>query len=103
MKPITIEVVSPPRCGSTLTYHFLSQYIQDKNNNFYIFQNINKTHPPFEPNQITLHNFDFETFYIFCIRHPFSTLASLLIYDMGDSYDVESALNERYVLTKLMS
>lgn len=101
MKAITIEVVSPPRCGSTLTYHFLNQYIEGKNNNFFSFQNINKSHPPFEPNQLKLHSFDYETFYVFCIRHPYSTLASLFIYDMGDNYDVEASLNERYVFNKV--
>ena len=104
MKMINLEVVSPPRCGSTLLWHFCKYYIAGKNNGFFqIEENVNKSHPPFESDHIRLSNFDFHTYYIVSVRHPFSQLASLLIYDNKNehnTYDTTS-LSERYIMGKV--
>ena len=104
MKSINLEVVSPPRCGSTLLWHFCRNVIAGKNNGFFqIEENVNKSHPPFEGDHIKLHNFNFHTYYLITVRHPFSQLASLLIYDNkneNNTYDTTS-LSERYVMSKV--
>ena len=76
MKTINLEVVSPPRCGSTFVYNFF-KLIEGKNNNFYQFNQVLHNHPPLLDgtfNKRFLHNFNlidkkyFETMIDYTIR-----------------------------------
>jgi len=104
MKTINLEVVSPPRCGSTFVYNFF-KLIEGKNNNFYQFNQVLHNHPPLLDgtfNKRFLHNFNFETFYIFCVRHPISKFISHVIFEYSECSEINfNLIDKKYFETMI--
>ena len=81
-----INIISPPRTGSTLIYNIIKFLFPECK--------INKTHKIFNYNP-TKFNHNPNIFYIFTIRHPYnSVISDLLIYDLAiDNNIIKNAAN----------